>query len=390
MCNEINSSFIENELVHLLANDKVTEILVFGANNSNIDKFKSDKLKYLDCEVSIPGISIFSGLNLLFYDFISHPLWYIKQLKIRLVHSRLRNAIRKTNLLLQKNLDKEIILYSYWADYESLILALLKNKGMINLAITRLHAFDIYEYGDNHGHIPFRKFVYKKLDMLMPVSIHGHNYLGKYELKNDKIRTMYLGTNTANLGLNVCSENNVSIASCGWVGERKNIFGIFYAFRNEINVTWSHFGIGDDFNKLSDLIINKKSNLKTNLYGSVTQDQLRLNYSEVQFSCFISLSTNEGLPVSMMEAMAHGIPVVSTDVGGCSEIVNENTGVLLPKNYTDEDVRKAVYLCAEKFSSREARQKIQDFIKDNFDAEKNYGKFVDFLEAENKKHHEKL
>jgi glycosyltransferase involved in cell wall biosynthesis len=92
----------------------------------------------------------------------------------------------------------------------------------------------------------------------------------------------------------------------------------------------------------------------------------------------------------MMEAMAHGIPVVSTDVGGCSEIVNENTGVLLPKNYTDEDVRKAVYLCAEKFSSREARQKIQDFIKENFDAEKNYRKFVDFLEKANKEHHEKL
>ena len=33
---------------------------------------------------------------------------------------------------------------------------------------------------------------------------------------------------------------------------------------------------------------------------------------------------------------------------------------------------------------------LSNYIKQNFDAVKNYGKFVDFLEEENKKHHEKL
>jgi glycosyltransferase involved in cell wall biosynthesis len=91
----------------------------------------------------------------------------------------------------------------------------------------------------------------------------------------------------------------------------------------------------------------------------------------------------------MMEAMAFGIPVVSTDVGGCAEIVTPETGVLLPKKYTHEDVIKAVNICAQKFAAPEARKRIQDFIRQHFDAEKNYNKFLEFLDVENQKHLQK-
>jgi glycosyltransferase involved in cell wall biosynthesis len=126
--------------------------------------------------------------------------------------------------------------------------------------------------------------------------------------------------------------------------------------------------------------------LQVQLPGRFSQDGIRSFYREKEITCFISLSTNEGLPVSMMEAMAFGIPVVSTDVGGCAEIVTPETGVLLPKNYTHEDVIKAVNTCAEKFASAEARKRIQDFIRQHFDAEKNYNKFLEFLDIENMKH----
>jgi hypothetical protein len=45
-----------------------------------------------------------------------------------------------------------------------------------------------------------------------------------------------------------------------------------------------------------------------------------------------------------------------------------------------------VNICAEKFSSPEARKRIQEFIKANFDAELNYRKFLGFLKEENTKH----
>jgi glycosyltransferase involved in cell wall biosynthesis len=39
---------------------------------------------------------------------------------------------------------------------------------------------------------------------------------------------------------------------------------------------------------------------------------------------------HEGIPVSLMEAMAYGLPVVSTRTGGIPELIREGKGMLVP------------------------------------------------------------
>ena len=45
---------------------------------------------------------------------------------------------------------------------------------------------------------------------------------------------------------------------------------------------------------------------------------------------FVLASNNEGLPVALMEALALGLPVVATAVGGVPEAINADNGVLIP------------------------------------------------------------
>jgi glycosyltransferase involved in cell wall biosynthesis len=38
----------------------------------------------------------------------------------------------------------------------------------------------------------------------------------------------------------------------------------------------------------------------------------------------------EGVPVSLIEALAHGVPAVASDVGGVAELIGGGCGVLVP------------------------------------------------------------
>src|SRR5690606_26853254 len=59
--------------------------------------------------------------------------------------------------------------------------------------------------------------------------------------------------------------------------------------------------------------------------------ETRTPYAFLQsLDLFVLSSDWEGLPVVAMEAMACAVPVVATDVGGVSEIVDDSTGVLCP------------------------------------------------------------
>ena len=57
------------------------------------------------------------------------------------------------------------------------------------------------------------------------------------------------------------------------------------------------------------------------------------------YDIFSLISDSEGLPLSALEAMSSGLPIILSDVGGCFELINEN-GILV-KNNVDE-IKKAI------------------------------------------------
>jgi glycosyltransferase involved in cell wall biosynthesis len=80
--------------------------------------------------------------------------------------------------------------------------------------------------------------------------------------------------------------------------------------------------------------------LEIKLNGFVDNKNLIKFYQSQPVDLFLNVSASEGLPVSIMEALSFGIPVIATDVGGTSELVNENNGQLIPANF---DINELAY-----------------------------------------------
>jgi glycosyltransferase involved in cell wall biosynthesis len=70
--------------------------------------------------------------------------------------------------------------------------------------------------------------------------------------------------------------------------------------------------------------------------GQVSHDEILSSYGRRQVGMVVLPSVDlgnnlhEGIPVCLMEAMAYGIPVVSTTTGGISELLCDGAGMLVP------------------------------------------------------------
>jgi glycosyltransferase involved in cell wall biosynthesis len=83
-----------------------------------------------------------------------------------------------------------------------------------------------------------------------------------------------------------------------------------------------------------------------------------------------------------MEAMSFGIPAIATNVGGVSEIVqDEKNGFLLEKDFTDTQLAERIRRCSEMPNEvyQTYRKAARDYWEENFNAEKNYSDFTDAI-----------
>lgn len=78
-------------------------------------------------------------------------------------------------------------------------------------------------------------------------------------------------------------------------------------------------------------------------------------------------SNNEGTPVSLIEAQACNIPIVTTDVGGIRDIVKENeTGYIVSKNNALLFAEKLLLLTESKKNRERMSQNGWSYVKSNF------------------------
>ena len=64
--------------------------------------------------------------------------------------------------------------------------------------------------------------------------------------------------------------------------------------------------------------------------GQVGHTDLLHMYEAGDIDMIVLPTLHEGIPVCLMEAMAYGVPVVSTPVGGIPELLRDGAGIMVP------------------------------------------------------------
>lgn len=132
----------------------------------------------------------------------------------------------------------------------------------------------------------------------------------------------------------------------GEIGQRKGVFDILKALHLHKDELDGRMELRIGGNRQEELLL---STIKE--YG--LEDMVRfegwvsgarklelLNWADV----YILPSFNEGLPISILEAMSYGCPIISTPVGGIPEVVRENGTLVTPGSAEEiyEAVRKYI------------------------------------------------
>lgn len=82
------------------------------------------------------------------------------------------------------------------------------------------------------------------------------------------------------------------------------------------------------------------------------------------FDIFVLSSIKEGLPYTMLEAMAAELPIVVTRIGGMTEII-EGRGLVMPPREPEELARAINYFLDSPQIAQESAKKTNDFLKNN-------------------------
>lgn len=290
---------------------------------------------------------------------------------------------------IKKTEDKtEITLYSYWLSRPAYAVAYFadKNSDLIKKTITRAHGYDLYEYRNSLAYLPFRKYIDKNLDKIFFISKDGLNYYQNWREKLSEkkdwadLTVNYLGTyNRGHLQKQMKKKNGIVLASCSSVIPVKRldlIIGLLEQIR-DIRIKWIHIGNGELFEQIRDEAKRRLSHMEILFSGKVDNGDVLKIYQKEDVDYFINLSDSEGIPVSIMEAISMGIPVIARNVGGIREIVNEWNGCLLEQTDGLEKVKDFLRLRVEKQEEYEVYSKYaRRFWEQKFNGDRNYSQFM--------------
>jgi glycosyltransferase involved in cell wall biosynthesis len=375
-------------LVYTASADTGKNLNRFVSNNAEVISFYRQKLEASKLK-SLFRIFKPMFISEFFFALKRLPLKYwLSAFKIMYVDVHRATNLKKelVDLCKAKNIDMAgCVFYSYWHDYKALSLSMLRNENANLKCVARAHGWDNFADRHNPPYLPFKGYIISHLSNTYTISQKGKQSFEEYLNKNldGRVVASRLGKFNERIPLYTKSGNNFVICSCSNLIPLKRvdrIIGVLSKLKIN-NLRWIHFGDGPLRSELEQIAKKMLPNVEYEFRGIVPNADI-LDFYAIQYvDLFMNLSSSEGIPVSIMEALSAGIPVVATDVGGTAEAVNNENGFLVPADFNDDDVVQKIesYIALDEVTRQAYRHRAYEFWKENYEAEMNYSEFADML-----------
>lgn len=368
---EMEYSFMSFDHIYIIPYRKETEeIKVLPSNCTVLPPILDNKYNFI-----MNGIISIAGIKLLLPDFFKNKAYKNKRrFKVWLKSYTFLNNLynRKDIRDIGNKLTENDVCYFYWGKWGNMLSVLWNGKGHF---VSRFHGeWDLWEESYD-GYTPLRKEVASCLDFAAFISQIGEKY---FNARYPQCKTLFAPLGTKDMG--ICKKSNDGITrifTCSNIIPLKRVPLIFEAINTySVNhmVEWTHIGGGESFEDFKKHVAtNCTNNLKVTLLGKQGHTKVVNFYNSNSIDLFMNLSTTEGVPVSIMEAISCNVPVVATNVGGVSEVVTKETGCLVGANPSLSEIVEAMeYVLSHKYKARE-------FWESHYSADTNYSNFIKIL-----------
>ena len=181
------------------------------------------------------------------------------------------------------------------------------------------------------------------------------------------------------------SQEEIIILTVGNLNKQKNQLYLLEIFNEIVNagnlklkLKLIIVGEGGLRERLERFIIDKRLEGKIILAGQIDQDKLRAYYLKAHI--FVLTSLWEGCPNVILEAMAYGLPVVSTRVSGAEDIIiDKQSGFLVEMSEKEIFKEKVIQLVGDEESRERIGRVAYRRVKENYTIDKNVKELINIF-----------
>jgi len=278
------------------------------------------------------------------------------------------------------------VLYTYWSDVAAYAACLLKRDNQRIRVAARAHGYDLYEERRVSNYMPLKRRFAPVFDALFVLSNGAKKYaVERYGFSSENVHVSPLGVTLPSALAPAPKADHPVILTLSYCVELKRIEKVVDALElwgrknPKKTLRWVHIGDGPLYEFLQRYAEEKLGNIQNVSFefsGRLSGKEVQEFLERREVSLILNVSDSEGMPVSLMEAMAVGIPPIAPNVGEISDLVSPSNGWLLGLKPTPVEIAEAIdkILTAENYSSLRinARQKVEVY----FAAENNFRQHI--------------